>query len=310
MKTWQIVAFAVLAILALLVAAGIFWAWTPDQPRASLEARYLGSTADLREVDGVRLNVRDSGPTDAHALILLHGFGASLQTWDAWADALAATHRVIRIDLPGSGLSAPDPTGDYTDARSMQLIVALMKQLDVPRASLIGHSIGGRIAWTFAAAHPTLVDKLVLIAPDGFASPGFAYGKPPEVPASLSLMRFALPKALLRMSLEPAYHDPAMLTDALTTRYHDLLLAPGSREALLARMRQTVLVDPVPLLKTIHAPTLLLWGEEDAMIPIANAQDYLKALPDARLVVIPNSGHLPQEEAAQASLAAVRAFLD
>ncbi len=306
MKTWQILALAILVLLA----AGLFWAWTPDQPLASLEARYLGSTADLREVDGVRLNVRDSGPRDAPALILLHGFGASLQTWDAWADALATTHRVIRLDLPGSGLSAPDPTGDYTDARSMQLIVALMVQLGVPHASLIGHSIGGRIAWTFAATHPGLVDKLVLVAPDGFASPGFAYGKPPEVPASLSLMRFALPKALLRMSLEPAYHNPAMLTDALTTRYHDLLLAPGSREALLARMRQTVLVDPVPLLKTIHAPTLLLWGEEDAMIPIANAQDYLKALPDARLVVIPNSGHLPQEEAAQASLAAVRAFLD
>ena len=159
-------ALTVLTVLSL-------WLWTPDLPRAELEARYLAQPADLRTVGPWRLHVRDSGPREAPAVLLLHGFGASLQTWDVWAQGLSTTHRVIRIDLPGSGLSPPDPDRDYTDARSLQMLVRLLDDLGVPRASVVGHSMGGRIAWTFAARHPELTDKLVLVAPDGFASFGF-----------------------------------------------------------------------------------------------------------------------------------------
>ena len=111
------------------------------------------------------------------------------------------------------------------------------------------------------------------------------------------------------MNLQPAYADPAQVTGALLARYDDLIRAPGARQALLDRMRQTVLVDPRPLLATIRAPTLLVWGARDAMIPLANSADYLKAIPDSRLVSFPDSGHLPQEEASGPSLAAVEAFL-
>ncbi len=295
-----------LMLIVLLIA---FLLWTPDKERASLEAAYLAAPTDLVEVSGVRLHVRDSGPKGAPAVILIHGFGGSLHTWEPWALVLAVDHRVIRFDLPGSGLSMPDPSGDYTDARSLQLLIALMEQRGIARASVVGHSIGGRIAWTFAARHPERVDKLVLVAPDGFASPGFEYGQAPEVPATVKLMRYVLPKPLLRMSLAPAYADPSLLTDALTTRYHDLMLAPGSRDALIARMQQTTLVDPLPLLRSIRAPTLLLWGEADAMIPVANSAEYLKAIPNATLLSLPGVGHLLHEEAAAQSIGPVRAFL-
>lgn len=293
----------------LLVLLAAFWLWTPDQDLPLLEARYLAAPGDLIEVDGMRLHLRDSGPKDAPAVIMVHGFGGSLHSWEPWAQALSVDHRVIRFDLPGCGLSAPDSSGNYSDARSMQLLIALMDQLGIARASIVGHSIGGRIAWTFAATHPQRVDKLVLVAPDGFASPGFAYGQAPDVPASVELMRYVLPKPLLRMSLEPAYANASFLSDTLTTRYHDLMLAPGSREALIARMRQTTLVDPVPLLHRIQAPTLLVWGEADAMIPFANASDYLKAMAHVTLVSLPSVGHLPQEEAPEKSIVAVRDFL-
>jgi len=299
---------AVVAVVLLLGALLLYWLWTPDKPRAALDARYRDGPADMLEFGGWRLHVRDTGPPAAPAVILLHGFGASLHTWEDWARSLAADHRVIRFDLPGSGLSAPDPAGDYSDARSMALLIALMDRLGVPRASVVGHSIGGRIAWRFAAAHPERIDKLVLVSPDGFASPGFAYGKAPDVPIVLKAMRYVLPAALLRMNLAPAYADPAVLTDALVTRYHDLMLAPGAREALLARMAQTVLVDPLPLLRVIRAPTLLLWGERDALIPFANSADYLNAIAGSRLVALPGVGHLPQEEA-PGSVAALREFL-
>lgn len=297
------------AIVVLSCLLFAWWLWTPDEDRTLLESKYLLAPGDMVQVGSWRLHVRDSGPREAPAIVLVHGFGASLQSWDAWAESLSRKHRVIRFDLPGSGLSLPDPVADYTDARSIKLLLALMDRLALPRASIAGHSIGGRIAWTFAATHPERVDRLVLVAPDGFASPGFEYGKAPAVPSALGIMRHVLPKPLLRMNLKPAYADPEFLDDTLLDRYYDLIRAPGARQAMLDRMRQTVLVDPRPLLATIQAPTLLVWGERDAMIPFANSADYLKALPDARLASFPNAGHLPQEEAAADSLAAVETFL-
>ena len=191
----------------------------------------------------------------------------------------------------------------------MELLIALMDHLGIARATIVGHSIGGRLARTFAAEHAGRVDKLVLVSPDGFASPRIEYSKAPDMPASLSQMKHVLLKALLLMSLEPAYADASLLTDELVTRYHDLALAPGSRTALLERMAQARLVDPVSLLHQIRAPTLLLWGEHDAMIPFTNSADYLRALSGARLASVPGVGHLPHEEAPERSLALLWDFL-
>ena len=134
---WQPRTLAITTPMIILLAALALWLWTPDKDRAELERLYLAAPTDmvalaapassrlqerLQERLQVRLHVRDTGPKDAPAVILLHGFGASLHTWEPWALALAATHRVIRFDLPGSGLSPPDPGGDYTDARSRQLL--------------------------------------------------------------------------------------------------------------------------------------------------------------------------------------------
>jgi len=301
--------YIVLVCFGALLAAALWWLWTPDKDRAALERHYLNAPSDMIELAGTRLHVRDSGSKTAPALIFLHGFGASLHTWEPWIAVLAKDWRVIRIDLPGSGLSPPDPTGDYSDKRSLVILNALMDKLGLSRASLVGHSIGGRIAWTFAGTYPARVDKLVLVSPDGFASPGFEYGKTPEVPMMVKLMRIALPKALLTMSLKPAYAKPETMTEELATRYYDMMLAPGSRDALLARMAQTVLVDPLPILKQITAPTLLVWGEQDAMVPFGNSNDYLNAIAGAKRVSFKGVGHLPHEEAPAESVTAVRDFL-
>lgn len=300
--------FVLGAVILIAVVAAI-WLWTPDKDRALLEARYANGPNDFIEVAGLRMHVRDSGPRDAPVVILLHGFGASLHTWEPWAQLLASDRRVIRFDMPGAGLTGADPTGDYTDTRGVQVLIALMDKLGVQRASIVGHSMGGRLAWRFAAEQPARVDKLVLIAPDGFASPGFEYGKKPDVSATLKLMKFVLPKAILRMSLAPAYANPLAMTDAMVERYHDLMLAPNVRASMIAKMEQSVLQDPVPVLKRITAPTLLLWGDKDAMIPVGNSADYLRALPNATLVTLPEAGHLLHEEAPSA-LQTVKTFLD
>lgn len=298
-----------LVLLAVALAALAFWLWTPDRPRAELERKYLAAPGDLIDVAGLRLHVRDSGRKDAPALVLLHGFASSLHTWEPWAKMLEADHRVVRLDLPGHGLTGPDPRGDQSQARMEAVVLALMDRLGLARATLVGNSMGGRVAWAFAAAHPERIDKLVLISPDGFASPGRAYGQRFEAPAALTIMTYALPKAFVRPQLASAYGDPKALTDESFQRYYDLLLAPGVRAAMIATMEQTVIFDPAPVLAKIRAPTLLLWGERDALIPFSNAADYLKALPNARLVSFPALGHVPFEEAPRQTVEPLRAFL-
>lgn len=306
MKSIITISLGVVVVLLLLVG---FWLYTPDKSQAELEATYATAPSKFVEIAGMRMHIRDTGPADRPALIMLHGFGANLGTWDAWAEALSTEYRVVRFDLPGFGLTGPDPTGDYTDPRSIAVLLALMDQLQLERATMIGNSMGGRIAWTFAALHPERVTKLVLIAPDGFASPGFEYGKKAEVPASLDLMRYTLPTIMVRASLAPAYGDPSKLREPMVTRYRDLMLGPGVRNAMIERLKQVFLENPEPILSKIQAPTLLMWGEKDAMIPFRNAADYARFIPNSTLVSFPKLGHVPHEEAVEETAGVLRQFL-
>jgi pimeloyl-ACP methyl ester carboxylesterase len=260
--------------------------------------------AAVRGID-LHYEVAGSGPP----VLFISGTGGDLRTKPGPFDSpLARRCTLAAYDQRGLGQSGK-PDGPYTMTDYADDAAGLLDVLGWASAGVIGVSFGGMVAQELAIRHPERVDRLVLISPDGFASPGFEYGKPAEVPAMVKLMRYALPKPMLRSSLVPAYGDPAAMTDALATRYYELMLAPGVRDAMIARLEQVRLEDPEPLLRRIRAPTLLLWGERDRMIPVANAQDYLRLLPDARLQVLPGLGHVPHEEAPAVALAPVRAFL-
>jgi len=293
-----------------LLGSGI-WLYNPDLPRAPLERRWASPPSQFVEAAGMRLHIRDTGPRDGLAVLLIHGFGSSLHTWEAWTPLLEDRFRVVSLDLPGWGLTGPDPTGDYSDERSVAVLSALMDRVGIAEAAVVGSSMGGRIAWRFAAAEPTRVSKLVLMAPDGFASLGREYGRAPQrLPWLMRLLPYSAPKPLLRRTMQNAYAVPGVLTDAVVERYHVMLLAPGVRRAILERILQTRLVPPEPVLATIRAPVLLLWGERDRAVPSSHAADYERALPDARTVILPGVGHVPMEEAPETSAKALRAFLE
>jgi pimeloyl-ACP methyl ester carboxylesterase len=301
----------VAVLLGLLLLGGGIWLYNPDLPRGALEQRWAPPPSRFVEAAGVRLHIRDTGPRDGAAVLLIHGFGSSLHTWDAWVPLLDDRFRVVSLDLPGFGLTGPDPTGDYSDERSVAVLAALMDRLGLGEAAVVGSSMGGRIAWRFAAAEPARVTKLVLMAPDGFASPGRGYGDAPEqLPWMMRLLPYSAPKPLLRMTMRNAYAVRGALTDAVVDRYHAMLLAPGVRRAILSRVLQTRLVPPEPILATIRVPVLLLWGELDGAVPASHATDYESALPDARTVILPGIGHVPMEEAPEASAQVLRRFLD
>jgi len=306
LKALKIIA---LALISLILLAALYL-WTPDKSKAELEKIYGSPKNAYVSALGVNLHYQDTGPSkNAIPIVFLHGFGASLQTWDSWAQALSEDYRVISVDLPGFGLTGEDPSGIYTDQRSVEVLEAFLKELKITKVVLVGNSMGGKFAWQFAARYPKQVSKLVLISPDGYASHGIEYGKKSEVPAIAQLYRYFFSKDFLAMNLEPAYANPNTLNDALVTRYYDLMLAPGVRGAILARMQQTVLQDPVPSLASIQIPTLLIWGEKDAFIPISNSNDYLKVMPNAKRVSLPNIGHLPQEEQPSIGLQVLKDFL-
>ncbi len=297
-----------IVLAALLVGAGLYL-YSPDKDRAALEAQYAQPPSTFIEVLGDRLHVRDTGPKAGPALVMLHGFASSLQTWDAWAAALEGRYRVVRFDLPGFGLTGPDVNGDYSDARSIAVIAGLMDRLGIADATLVGNSMGGNIAWRFAAAHPERTSGLVLVSPAGFRPPGEDGTAPTRLPFMIRMMRYVLPTPVLRMNMAPSYADPARMTPAIVARYRDMLLVPGVRDAVLARMLQTRWPDPVPILHGIQTPTLLIWGQDDRLVPFSNSADYLAALPHVTLAALPGQGHVPQEEVPEIALKPLRAFL-
>jgi pimeloyl-ACP methyl ester carboxylesterase len=301
-------AFAMLA--ALFLTLSLWLAWTPDLSRERLLQSYAGTgTAQLMVGDQAYF-IQDTGPRDAPTLVLLHGFGASLQTWDAWAAELEKQWRVVRMDVPAFGLTGPAVNNDYSDEADVARLLALLDQLGLQHVALGGHSMGGRIAWNFAAAHPERVSHLLLVSPDGFPDPRSTSEQTYKVSPWLGLMKYSLPAWALKMGVAPAYGDDTLLNPQTLRRYQDMMRAPGVRAALIERMRQTRNSDPVPRLQNLKMPVLLVWGDKDAFIPISNAQDYLKAIPHAVLASIPQAGHVVHEEAPLPSVQAVKAFLN
>jgi len=292
------------------LAVALYGLWTPDLERAELEKRYFSSSPQIIDVDGLKVYYKETGPQGAPALLLLHGFGSSLQAWDDWSLTLEQKYRVIRLDLPGFGLTGASPANDYSEEKDLAILTHFADKLGLEKFSVVGHSMGGKMAWSLAASQPERVQALVLMAPDGFPETKDIGTKPYEVPAIMGIIKYVLPKYLVRKSIEPAFSDADALNDALVNRYFDMLRAPGVRGAILERSNQTIYTDPVPRLKAIKAPTLLIWGEQDQMIPSTNAQSYANVLSNSTTVLIPKLGHLLQEEQPEKGLTAVMQFLD
>jgi pimeloyl-ACP methyl ester carboxylesterase len=300
----------VLLIFFILSFIGMLFL-TPDLNRIDLERAYAQAPSQFIDVKGLRVHYRDTGIKSGTPIVLLHGFGSSLHTWEEWSKELERNHRVIRMDLAGFGLTGADPYRNYSDTSDVQRLLDFVDLLGLNNFILVGHSMGGRIAWNFASQYPNRVGKLVLMAPDGFPVPGQRLGdKPYDVGRLADLIQFFLPKFLVKKSVQAAFFDPSLVTDELVNRYSDLLRAPTVRLAILDRMRQTVNSDPRDRLRRITASTLLLWGEGDQMIPSSNSLDYQETIGHSSVVVMSNAGHVLQEENPHRGLSHVLEFIE
>ncbi len=311
------------ALLAVLVVAFLVFR-TPDTDPAQMRAKYGAPPSQFVDVGcGLTVHLRDEGPRDAPAILLLHGSNADLHTWEPWAAALRDRYRVIRFDQVGHGLTGPDPAGDYSTAGFVADILAVADRLGLGRFVIGGNSMGGKHALAFAIAHPERVAGLVLV--DASGGPMLRLEREPgeeeessggnigftiaRMPGVNLLVEQITPRALIAQSLEQSVSVKSVASEAAIDRYWELLRYPGNRRATLKRFSESYEALPVAGIAAISAPTLILWGEEDRLIPVEAGRWLAQTIPASRLVTYPGIGHLPQEEAVSATLADLEPWL-
>ena len=310
--------FQVVVVTVLVFAiAGLLATWAPDRSVAQLAVRWAPVPSQFVTVNGMQVHFRDEGPRDDPTpLVLLHGTSASLHTWDAWVDALKDKRRVIRFDLPGFGLTGPHPTNDYSVDAYVGLVQAMVDNLGVKTFVLAGNSLGGQIAWATAYTLPQRVQRLILVDAAGYplipqSIPiGFQIAR---IPVLRRVAEVVLPRGIVESSLRNVYGDPDKVTAALVDRYYDLTLREGNRKALAYRIDEMQKMNAdkaVAAIQSLRLPTLIIWGGKDRLIPVENAHRFATDVVGSRLVVFDALGHVPHEEEPDATVRAVRSFLD
>ena len=285
-----------------------------DIPLEKLKDKYAPPPSFFMTLDGMEVHVRDEGNAqDSVPIVLIHGTGASLHTFEAWTSELKREHRVLSMDLPGYGLTGPFPHRDYSMDRYVEFMLHFLQSLNIEQCVLGGNSLGGAIAWRFALEHPDMVDKLVLIDAAGYPS------ESESVPIAFRIAKmrginriftFITPRSLAKASLENVYADESKVSKELIDRYFELTLRKGNRQAYLDRMGVKRYPQAFEKIKTIEQPTLILWGDRDELIPVTNAYRFHHDLPNDTLVILQDAGHVPMEEDPERSLKILKTFLN
>lgn len=281
---------------------------TPDISVEVLKSAYAYSDSQFMKVEGIPVHyrIRGEGPD----LVLLHGTAASLHTWEEWTTLLEQDFRIISMDLPAFGLTGPFTGNDYSVESYLRFLQQFTNQLQLDSFSLAGNSLGGLIAWNYAAQYPQQVERLILLDPSGIPT-----NKPAPLAMRLArnswtspLLLFFTPKSLFEKSLKEVYYDSSKIKQKVLDRYYQLGLREGNRQAFVDRQRSLSKAD-TSLLRNIQAPTLIQWGKHDQWIPVEHAAHFAKAIPNAKAIIYENAGHIPMEEIPLATARDAKAFL-
>jgi pimeloyl-ACP methyl ester carboxylesterase len=300
-------------VLAFVLAGAVAWSWEPDRQLGELVARWAPEPSRFIELDGMQVHIRDTGPrNDPAPILLLHGMSSSLHSFEGWQSDLQTQRRVISIDLPGFGLTGPSPQGDYRIEVYTRFVLRLLDTLEIKRVVIAGNALGGEIAWQTALLAPERVQKLILIDADGYQPAVLSMPLAFQI-ASMRGLRWVaeriLPRALMTVSLRSVFGEPERVTPERIDRYFELNLRVGNRRALFQRMDQATFGERAPQIRQIAQPTLVLWGERDKMIAPELGAQFCRDIPRCRLVTFPKLGHVPQEEDPQTTLQTVKTFL-
>lgn len=308
----------IFGVLLMLTALALPLMRAPDRAVSTLVERWAPPPSDFMDLKGQLVHYRDEGPrNDPVPIVLIHGTGASLHTWEGWVRSLRGQRRVITFDLPAFGLTGPF-TGAYVGQpyagdNYARFVLDLLDALKLQHVVVGGNSLGGEVAWHVAAAAPQRIERLVLVDSAGYydiapqsVPPGFRIA---QLHGAGWLMEQLLPRPLVLASLQDVYGDPNKITDALVDRYFELTLREGNRRALGECLQQMKPGADAARIATLKLPTLILWGGRDKLIPPSAAQRFHADIAGSRLITFETLGHVPQEEDPQQTVKAVKAFL-
>ena len=300
----------VLAAAGCLAVVFLLWPEAPPRPGGTwLAEAGLQPAYERVEATGVRYVRTGRGSP----VVLLHGIASSIYTWRHLLPELAPDHDVIALDLPGFGGSVQPP--DLAWHLYPRVVLGLLDRLGVERAMMVGHSLGGAVAVSVAEESPDRVAGLVLIDSAGFnlaaADRPFLLRLTASIPAPVL---DALPRRrLVRAGLRQVFHDDSKVTDEVVEEYLAPLSRPGalvSIRSLLASRNADAAERVRHAIEGIRAPTLIVWGRQDAWAPVEHAERFAAAIPGARVVVLEECGHVPQEERPEELIRLVRGFLE
>ena len=264
------------------------------------------------DLDGLRVHYKNEGPSQAPTLLLLHGFTASLHVWDAWTKALTKKFQVIRIDIPGFGLSdCPRINeGELPLDVYMRIISKLLNHLEVDKAHLVGNSMGGWLSWEFAALYPNRVNKLVLMNSAGYFSQDT--DSPSVNMAKSQMMRNMLitgaPKFLIRFIVRQCYGTKRNASPEFIHEKYQLVNREGNLQALIDLTSHEIRSN-IERISEIEHQSLILWGAKDRVIKVDDAHKFKADLQNAELIIYPKAGHIPMLEIPEESVKDTIAFL-
>lgn len=296
----KFIKYALIVIFALMIFAGIFL-YAGDTDQEELIAKYGGDRGlFIDDGNGGQIHYRDQGNRDGPILLLIHGANSHLQTWDGVTDALKDKYRIISYDQPGHGLSGPAGNDNYSGDAMAAAGVKVLDAAGVRDAIWIGNSMGGWVSWRAALAFPERISALVLINASG-AQGGEKIE--PYLGAILMQTRFGqailpyiTPRFIVKSSLQQSVYDPKVLSEEAITRYWELLRFPGNRQATIKRTLTPRENEKWEDIGQINSPVLILWGENDQVIPVSHAQLFAAKISNTIKIIYPNIGHLPMEE--------------
>lgn len=300
----------VVAVIIVLLAAGILLLQKKPVPLETLKEKYTNEYSKFVDVDGLSVHYRDEGA--GQPIVLVHGTGASLQTFDEWTDTLKKYYRVIRMDIPAFGLTGPNQTGDYTIKNYVAFIDKFTQQLGLENFTLGGNSLGGEIAWKYAYYHPERVKALILLNPAGspiqeYDIPFFSAFNLARIPVLSSLLSDIDTRFTVEKTLRQAYEKDELITPEKIQMYYDLSMREGNRKAFVARLNQLE-KDPVLDPAQVKTPTLIIWGKQDAILLISQFEGF-KGMTNMKSILYEGVGHTPQDEVAVESVQATIDFL-
>ena len=270
--------------------------------------KYTNKQSRFMQMNRMMVHYRDEG--EGEVILLIHGTFASLHTFDKWTNSLKKKYRVIRIDLPGFGLTGPSKNGKYTIGSYMRFLKKFLDNMEIDKCHIAGSSLGGWLAWEFAAKFPKRINKLILIGSAGY----FIDQKLPlpflmaQTPLLSRFMKHITPKSLVARFVREVFGDPDKVSDELIDRYYDMLTRRGNRDAFvaLANTRFEMHADKI---RNIKAPTLIMWGRLDSWVSVKNAAAFENDLPRSQTVIYEGVGHIPMEEIPGKSVRDLHKFL-